>query len=629
MIVAIVVLATSTVLLFGAIDAALDNVQTTRTDLDQKRALLAADAGLSAYEQQLSTNQDYWSTCPGPNGATGVTGITGQTGATVPGSTDDGSTETYKFANLPATGSTSCSTANPVTSTIQGTTGGVGVAGTFRVEISGSSGPTSGTAKISRTLVAQFQPNSFLNFVYFSNHEDEDPLWGYTYYGRQEVAADCGGLDGYEWNSPDYSTCIHSAFGTGDNVNGPLHTNDDLDICDTTAGAVTDFGRTSHSPPDVIQSYNPLSEGSCAGSYYVDGTKDGTDENASDNNNDYTQLDPPPDDTQLLDVADGGDTSVTDGCSSTAGCVFTGPTTIALDGASGGINYMTVTNSNVGSPLGQPTKFAFPSNDVVFVNDTQPVCNYTPFGSEDQLYGGTTLDTTSGDIDNAGCGDAVVTGASTSASGVCSSGAMVSGVCPYTQSLTVGAQNDIVIAGNLTTTTTTSGCASGEASCPTGTAVLGLVANENVRIFHPLLDARSTNPWEQSCVAGGADGDAYLNYNGTGSLVNPVIDAAILAVQGSFVVDNFDCGSQSNSSSSCSGSASMTALCNLSVYGAIAQNYRGRVAEYNPQVSGYVKNYWYDDRLAVLSPPYFLDPVNASWQVARVTECDTVSSCSS
>jgi hypothetical protein len=108
-----------------------------------------------------------------------------------------------------------------------------------------------------------------------------------------------------------------------------------------------------------------------------------------------------------------------------------------------------------------------------------------------------------------------------------------------------------------------------------------------------------------------------------------VIDAAILAVQGSFVVDNFDCGSQSNSSSSCSGSASMTALCNLSVYGAIAQNYRGRVAEYNPQVSGYVKNYWYDDRLAVLSPPYFLDPVNASWQVARVTECDTVSSCSS
>jgi hypothetical protein len=157
--------------------------------------------------------------------------------------------------------------------------------------------------------------------------------------------------------------------------------------------------------------------------------------------------------------------------------------------------------------------------------------------------------------------------------------------------------------------------------------VLGLIANNNVRIFHPLLNARSTNPWEQSCIAGGAAGDAYLNYNGNGSLINPTIDAALLAVTGSFIVDNFDCGSQSNSASSCSGNANLTALCNLTINGVIASNFRGRVAEYNPQASGYVKSYWYDARLATLEPPYFLDPVSASWEVTQVTECDVIASC--
>ena len=40
-------------MVFGAIDAALYNTGTTRTDLDQKRALLAAYAGLSVYDLSL------------------------------------------------------------------------------------------------------------------------------------------------------------------------------------------------------------------------------------------------------------------------------------------------------------------------------------------------------------------------------------------------------------------------------------------------------------------------------------------------------------------------------------------------------------------------------------------------
>jgi hypothetical protein len=39
--------------------------------------------------------------------------------------------------------------------------------------------------------------------------------------------------------------------------------------------------------------------------------------------------------------------------------------------------------------------------------------------------------------------------------------------------------------------------------------------------------------------------------------------------------------------------------------------------------SGYTKAYYYDSRFQALSPPYFLDPVDAGWEVNRVTECDT------
>ena len=84
------------------------------------------------------------------------------------------------------------------------------------------------------------------------------------------------------------------------------------------------------------------------------------------------------------------------------------------------------------------------------------------------------------------------------------------------------------------------------------------------------------------------------------------IEAAILSVKHSFTVDNWDCGQ----------------LGNLTVVGAIAQKYRGIVQQFNGTsvLSGYVKNYWYDDRLRYRSPPYFLDPVDSAWDVVRVHE---------
>jgi hypothetical protein len=68
-------------------------------------------------------------------------------------------------------------------------------------------------------------------------------------------------------------------------------------------------------------------------------------------------------------------------------------------------------------------------------------------------------------------------------------------------------------------------------------------------------------------------------------------------------VDNYDCGDP---------------LGTLTVTGVIAQKHRGIVGVGGSSIShGYIKNYNYDDRLKYRSPPYFLDPVQASWRILR------------
>ena len=55
----------------------------------------------------------------------------------------------------------------------------------------------------------------------------------------------------------------------------------------------------------------------------------------------------------------------------------------------------------------------------------------------------------------------------------------------------------------------------------------------------------------------------------------------------------------------------------------IAQLFRGTVGTTSggSSVTGYLKNYTYDDRLAVQQPPYLFDLASASWRVVRETGC--------
>ena len=91
------------------------------------------------------------------------------------------------------------------------------------------------------------------------------------------------------------------------------------------------------------------------------------------------------------------------------------------------------------------------------------------------------------------------------------------------------------------------------------------------------------------------------------------IDAAILAVSDSFIVQNYNLGAPISSGSTNK----------LTVLGAIAQNYRGTVATTSggSLASGYLKNYNYDTRfLHGAQPPYFLQPVSTQWTAGQISD---------
>lgn len=223
----------------------------------------------------------------------------------------------------------------------------------------------------------------------------------------------------------------------------------------------------------------------------------------------------------------------------------------------------------------------FPKNGVLAVQNGTKGCGitYTPF------FPSYTTDTE--------CGDVYIKGS-------------------YTQSLTVIAENDVIVNGNLTTTGGTTG---GE---PTGTATLGLIADKYVRLYHPVQGGceagkTSTCKTEES-PAGSAEytcnqENAASTYDAAtkelgGSMSSPIIDAAMLSTNNSWGVDNFGCGK---------------ALGTINVWGSIAEDWRGRVT-CCAAGGDYVKSYKWDSRLENDQPPDFLAPTtNSGWKIERET----------
>ena len=77
--------------------------------------------------------------------------------------------------------------------------------------------------------MATYRRDGFLNFIYFTDFEDLDPQAYKTSSQRATAQTNCG--DKYRAARPGSSNCTEIQFITGDKINGPFHTNDDILLC--------------------------------------------------------------------------------------------------------------------------------------------------------------------------------------------------------------------------------------------------------------------------------------------------------------------------------------------------------------------------------------------------------------
>jgi hypothetical protein len=516
MIVAIGVMFVTSLLVVAAFTAAEGDVNQSHRDTTAKQAYYAALAGVQAYEYQLEANPDFWESCESLSGNAKESSSTSST------------TETYAVKPVGRQEETeteprTCSKTEPFKTMIQKNGA---AANSFRIESTG----TAGTSK--RSIVATFKVKGFLNYVYFTHYEDEDP-------GLYNAPKECE--EKYYNNRPS-SGCETIVFVTGDQINGPMHTDDAPAMC----GSPT-FGRAERKPFDTIEFGYPPYEAGCGESLKP------TYNTESKSYTKGAELLPPESDNALGKY-------VKEESSSDE---FTGVTHLVLNGTA---NTIEVTNG------GKKETLSWPIDGLIYIRTKESGGSCPEFKPQEA---DTSTETT--ELEKDGCGDVYVSGT-------------------YSKSLTIGSQNDVIINGELYPTSV-AGKLGAE---PTGTETLGLIANNYVRIYHPIESApcEEYNYYRKQYERC----NGYTYKNGTGSLKGPWIYAAILSTKHSFVVDNYGQGES---------------LGNLNVYGAIAQNYRGIVGTTGG--TGYIKNYNYDERLAVDEPPYFLNPLNAGWKVVRET----------
>jgi hypothetical protein len=543
------VIGTTVVVLLAAVAVVTVNgdAQISGRDLSRKQAYEAALAGINEYAFHLHANSAYWSECTEAVPKTEQSALNQQNKTenrrNVPGTVK----ASYAIELIPANGHTICETANPAASMLQASEP---MKGTFRIRSTGYSGESKAS------ITATFKPASFLDYVYFTQRETSDPV---TYgieelikaanrqcsktlaEGRNEkpLTNEKGQYLTSRGTTTPYSSladwCDTISFVTGDNIKGPMHTNDAFVMCESPI-----LGRK---PEDQIEVSGP------APGWYSTTQMNGA-SNCTGRPNfkgtfrvNSTVLIPPESNSELETIAE-------------PTFRFSGEVQICLEGTKMTVYKGLQPSCSTGTKL---YSGAFPANGVIY--DTNKTCTgaYSPFLTE---YSVGAVGT---------CGTVNVQGT-------------------YSKPLTIAAANDVLITGSVTKTNTE--------------AMLGLIANNFIRIYHPIKTKYPTvcNNKGKECHE---DTTQELECNGnasSGDLTNPKIEAALLAIAHSFIVDNYNCGSQ---------------LGTLSVLGAIAQKYRGAVGTTGN--SGYLKNYEYDERLKLTEPPSFIEPIKSDWVIGRET----------
>lgn len=386
-----------------------------------------------------------------------------------------------------------------------------------------------------RTIVATLKNANFVSFIFYTKFETGDP----SLYGEPPKAEpERYTKCGQFYGERPTAVCqeFDNYYVSGETVDGPVHTEDHVGVCGSPVFGRSGGDRIEFRSQGFHGDEGYSKETGCSGS--ATPTFKGSHIPPSE----VPSIEPPPGDEELLHIVE-------------PSYLYEKKTEIVLEGSTMTVKKLVGTSEEL-----TEKGVAFPPNGVIYVKGACSTA-YSPFGP------------VPGYSEDSGCGNVYIHG-------------------NYTSSLTVASENDIIINGNLTTPINAEGT-------PTSNALLGLIANNFVRVYHPLTTTRE----KHYTKCGSAANNTSLD------LKNPTIYAAILAVKHAFIVDNFDCGTPT--------------LEKLNVYGAVAglfsNGMTGTFSGGGSMVSGYPYNANYDNRLQLEEPPHFLNPVQAAWYVQRET----------
>jgi type II secretory pathway pseudopilin PulG len=538
-----------------AVTTVSGSAQQTGRSQNGQQAYEAALAGIHEYAYHLQKYPDYWAEClnavkPGEPDALNELGST-EHSRPVPG----GGGSAYALEIIPATGHSKCVPMTPgAPSTFEAAGASMleslGTArGTFRIRATGFHGGSESK------VMATFKPKSFLDYVYFTQLETSDPVT----YGNTELIAAANRQCSKTIYEGRYTTPLENAAGKYLNEQGQVtSSSSSAKYCDTIsfigrdnikgpmhtndAFVICESPTLGREPGDPIEVSYPKSPGWFSTSEVP---HSGSSCSGSKSNFKGTYevgssvLIPPPTNSKLSEAAE-------------SKFVFTGEIKICLQGSTMQVGRgMSCTQSPLYSgPL--------PGNGIIYdSNGASCSTEYSPFNV---AYSPGTVGT---------CGNINIEGT-------------------FSQPLTIAAANNVMIMNNVTRTNEE--------------AMLGLIANNFIHVYHPVELVHPRTCTKHNGVETCTENLEVTECKGnaTGSVTGLKIEAALLAINHSFIVDNYKCGAQ---------------LDTLNVKGAIAQKYRGAVGTTGN--TGYVKNYEYDDRFRTTEPPQFTAPVESDWIIGR------------
>lgn len=555
---------------------AVNGTKQAHSDADWNAALAAAYAGIDEYQSRLSDDTSY-----------------------------------YRFGNAASSFSVGSTVSAPLTPNPAfdvgpgggwGTVPGTSSRAQFRYEVDNSKYATSGrirlraTGKVgqaTRTVLADLKQQGFIDFLYFTDYEVQDP----SVAGTSNSTCFSDPLTKttlkYSWSGrPTGSTCNEISFGPLDVTDGPVHTNDTLRACGarfkstvTTARATSPFylNRDSNYSTCAAAVFELSGYPSFSGG--VIGMPATNSQLKKETRTDLPADVPRP------------------------GCLYTGPTQFTFF-ANGTVNIKSPFSkktrignaaatagstpaecgaiADLSAPAG--ATIAIPENNVLYVQNVPAVTNDVNYWASGTNPSGFTCITSpesagkrgwtlgsgaakSGYPVNTGTTSTTEIAPSGTTYGCRSGDVFVKG--SFNGAATLAAENYVFVVGDID-------------YVDENEDILGLVGNNAIWVWNP------------------------LNSSGNNILADHrTIEAAVLSVAHTFQVQNYnDGGSQGT----------------LTVMGAIAQKFRGVVATTSGGsiATGYAKNYVYDERFKFKAPPKFLNPITTTYGVTTWVETAAV-----